>query len=71
MATLEGHGDAVSSVAFSPSGQQLASASWDRSVKLWVRRHRRVPNNDPGGLADKFHIIQRHRRLSSYQHGAY
>ena len=34
-ATLEGHTDAVWSVAFSPDGSTLASGSWDRTIHLW------------------------------------
>jgi len=32
---LTGHTAPVSGLAFSPTGNQLASSSWDRSVRLW------------------------------------
>ena len=34
-ATLKEHTDFVSSVAFSPDGQTLASGSWDNTIRLW------------------------------------
>lgn len=34
---LVGHGDVVTRVKFNPDGKTLASASWDKTVKIWQR----------------------------------
>ena len=35
MLTLRGHSNGVDSVAWSPDGQRLATASWDKTAKVW------------------------------------
>jgi WD40 repeat protein len=50
--TLEGHRDFVRSLAFSPDGKKLASASMDKSIRIWeVKTGREALVLKPEGFA--------------------
>ncbi len=51
--TLEGHTDEILSIAFSPDGKRIASASADRSVKVWNAEtgDELLQLEDPHGIA--------------------
>ena len=52
--TLEGHIDWVSAVAFSVDSQLLASASYDRPVRLWgIKMEETIQTCDTENIIDK------------------
>src|SRR5262249_46029542 len=50
LGSLKGHALAVSSVAFSPDGSRLASASLDGTVKVWDATTSQEARPLPGGI---------------------
>ena len=32
---LQGHDDCICSIAFSPDGFKIATASWDKTIQIW------------------------------------
>ncbi|MFW9965904.1 MAG: WD40 repeat domain-containing protein [Candidatus Thorarchaeota archaeon] len=43
---MKGHSDIVTSLAIDPSDRFLVSGSWDRSVRMWLIKTRKVKNQD-------------------------
>jgi WD40 repeat protein len=58
--TLTGHADSVLSVAFSPDGQNLASGSYDETIKIW--------NLSTGEL---LHTLSGHLTSSGHSNGVW
>ncbi len=42
VATIEGHTSTVACLAFSPTGDTLASGGWDRTIQLWNVKSRKI-----------------------------
>src|SRR6185503_9318614 len=61
---LQGHGDQVLSVAYSPDGTQLASAAWNGEVFLWdLATERSRPLATDAGEVNKIVFARDGKRL--------
>jgi len=60
------HAARVYGVAFSRDGELLASASWDRTIKVWAARTRRLVHDlpDPAGAVQCVAFGRDRRRLA-------
>jgi WD40 repeat protein len=60
-ARLEGHSQIVSALAFHPTATQLASASWDGTVRVWdlstLLQHRILVPQQHGGISKKDGLV--------------
>jgi WD40 repeat protein len=55
--TLKGHTDAVTSIAYSPDGKRLASASWDKTMKMWDAQTGQELRTFKGHTDDVNHVV--------------
>jgi WD40 repeat protein len=65
---LRGHTDRVISVAFSPDGKRLVTASWDKTARIWdvsTGKERFVLAGDELSLATAFFSADGHRVLTT------
>ncbi|MEH2075025.1 MAG: hypothetical protein V7K57_11625, partial [Nostoc sp.] len=57
ISTLSGHSSPVFSVVFSPDGKTLASASADKTIKLWNRDTGKEISTLSGHSAEVFSVV--------------
>lgn len=50
--SFEGHLNYISSISLSPNGKYLASASWDRTIRVWDLETNRCVNTFSGHITD-------------------
>ena len=57
---LEGHELRVRGLAFAPDGKSLASASWDRTVRLWDTTTGKMIHKLEGHTGDVFSVAMKY-----------
>ncbi|KAJ5966041.1 hypothetical protein N7481_012755 [Penicillium waksmanii] len=69
--TLEGHNEGVTSIAWSPDGSQLTSASSDKTVRIWDLATGQSVSNLPIGFIDSLQFDNDNINLLHTNHGTY